>query len=74
MDKGLETIYIRTQLKEFLENQKNPLKRRVGRFLAITERLTYYLADSEMFLKDFKKFVAFQEESDEDLLELLTKK
>lgn len=70
--KDLETIYCRTKVKIFLEDMNTTLKRRLGKFVPIADRLIYYLIDSERFMKDFEKYSS-TEESDLDLLKLLTK-
>ena len=49
-------INVRPILKEFMEDQKSPLKRKFGKFIPVSEAIMYYLEGNGEFVKKFDTY------------------
>ena len=58
-----EPIFIRPNLKGFMEKIKIDLKAENGKFYGISETLMYYLEDSKLFRNDWLKYLGVDEET-----------
>lgn len=75
-----EPIFIRPQLKGFLEKSKMELKAKNNKFYGMNETLMYYLEDSVLFRNDWLKYRGVKGETikifefeGDDLLILITR-
>lgn len=75
-----EPVFIRPNLKGFLEKSKIDLKIKNNKFYGMSETLMYYLEDSKLFRNDWLKYIGVKEETrnifefeGEDLLILITR-
>lgn len=75
-----EPVFIRPNLKGFLEKSKIDLKIKNNKFYGMSETLMYYLEDSKLFRNDWLKYCGVEEGTlkilefeGEDLLVLISK-